>query len=240
MNTFVKGMDLSTLSEVENCGGKFYDNGKPGDAVSILKSYGMNLVRLRLWNDPYSEDGIPYGAGTNDLLRTVQMAKRLKDTGVDWMLDLHYSDFWADPGKQIIPKDWQGMEPIALAGAVYDFTFSVMNTLADSGLLPAITAVGNELSNGLLWPFGRTPNFENIVLFLNAGIQAVRDAAPGMKIMLHLDNGGSNMLYRTWTWRTSWWARFPTAWSAPSRRWRCTRKSACGWRRITTSTPAYC
>ena len=73
-----------------------------------------------------------------------------------------------------------------------------MNTRADSGLLPAITAVGNELSNGLLWPFGRTPNFENIVLFLNAGIQAVRDAAPGMKIMLHLDNGGSNMLYRTW------------------------------------------
>ena len=112
---------------------RFYDNGKPGDAVSILKSYGMNLVRLRLWNDPYSEDGIPYGAGTNDLLRTVQMAKRLKDTGVDWMLDLHYSDFWADPGKQIIPKDWQGMEPIALAGAVYDFTFSVMNTLADGG-----------------------------------------------------------------------------------------------------------
>ena len=132
MNTFIKGMDLSTLPEVERCGGKFYDNGKPGDAVSILKSYGMNLVRLRLWNDPYSEDGIPYGAGTNDLLRTVQMAKRLKDTGVDWMLDLHYSDFWADPGKQIIPKDWQGMEPIALAGAVYDFTFSVMNTLSAS------------------------------------------------------------------------------------------------------------
>ena len=118
MNTFVKGMDLSTLSEVENCGGKFYDNGLKDDAIAILKRYGMNLVRLRLWNDPYSEDGIPYGAGTNDLLRTVQMAKRLKDTGVDWMLDLHYSDFWADPGKQIIPKDWQGMEPIALAGAV--------------------------------------------------------------------------------------------------------------------------
>ena len=86
MNTFIKGMDLSTLPEVERCGGKFYDNGKPGDAVSILKSYGMNLVRLRLWNDPYSEDGVPYGAGTNDLPRTVAMAKRLKAAGVDWML----------------------------------------------------------------------------------------------------------------------------------------------------------
>ena len=198
MNTFIKGMDLSTLPDVERCGGKFYDNGKPGDAVSILKSYGMNLVRLRLWNDPYSEDGVPYGAGTNDLPRTVAMAKRLKAAGVDWMLDLHYSDFWADPGKQTIPKSWRGMEPKALAGAVYDFTFSVMTTLASSGLLPTITAVGNELSNGLLWPYGRTPNFENIVLFLNAGIQAVRDAAPGVKIMLHLDNGGNNTLYRTW------------------------------------------
>ncbi len=67
MNTFIKGMDLSTLPEVERCGGKFYDNGKPGDAVSILKSYGMNLVRLRLWNDPYSEDGVPYGAGTGSI-----------------------------------------------------------------------------------------------------------------------------------------------------------------------------
>lgn len=147
MNTFIKGMDLSTLPEVERCGGKFYDNGKPATPFPILKSYGMNLVRLRLWNDPYSEDGVPYGAGTNDLPRTVAMAKRLKAAGVDWMLDLHYSDFWADPGKRP-PKAGGEWSRRRWPGAVYDFTFSVMTTLASSGLLPTITAVGNELSNG--------------------------------------------------------------------------------------------
>ena len=106
MNDFIKGMDLSTLLEVESCGGRFYDEGRQADALEILKNYGMNLVRLRLWNDPYSEDGIPYGAGTNDLACTMQMAARLKAVGIPWMLDFHYSDFWADPGKQILPKAW--------------------------------------------------------------------------------------------------------------------------------------
>ena len=93
MDSFIKGMDLSTLPEVESCGGKFLDCGRQDDAVEILKRYGMNLVRLRLWNDPYSEDGTPYGAGTNDLPKTITMAKRLRDAGIDWMLDFHYSDF---------------------------------------------------------------------------------------------------------------------------------------------------
>ena len=198
MDSFIKGMDLSTLMEVESCGGKFYDSGKQGDAVEILKNYGMNLVRLRLWNDPYSEDGIPYGAGTNDLPRTIQMAQRLRSAGIDWMLDFHYSDFWADPGKQTIPKAWRDLQPEGLEQAIYDFTYRVLGTLTAEGLLPKIVAVGNELSKGLLWPYGRVPNFENIALFLNAGIRAVRDALPSAKIMLHLDNGGNNELYRTW------------------------------------------
>lgn len=198
MSEFIKGMDLSTLIEVENCGGRFYDNGEPGDAIGILKNYGMNLVRLRLWNDPYSEDGVPYGAGTNDLQRTIRMAKRLKEAGIDWMLDFHYSDFWADPGKQIVPKAWRGMTAGEMAQAVYEFTRSVMNTLREEGVAPGIVAVGNELTHGLLWPLGRVPDFENIVLFLNAGIRAVRETAPEAKVMLHLDNGGNNRLYRSW------------------------------------------
>lgn len=198
MGEFIKGMDLSTLMEVEQCGGKFYDRGKPGDAIAILKGYGMNLVRLRLWNDPYGEDGTPYGAGTNDLPKTIAMAERLRTAGVDWMLDFHYSDFWADPGKQTIPKAWQGMGPQALEQAVYEYTLSVLGTLRARDCLPRMVAVGNELSNGLLWPYGKTPDFEKIARFLNAGIRAVREGAPGAEIMLHLDNGGSNRLYRTW------------------------------------------
>ncbi|MDO5545122.1 MAG: glycosyl hydrolase 53 family protein [Eubacteriales bacterium] len=198
MEQLIKGMDLSTLMEVEACGGKFYDAGQQMDAVEILKNYGMNLVRLRLWNDPYSEDGVPYGAGTNDLPRTIAMAKRLRSAGIDWMLDLHYSDFWADPGKQTIPKAWKGLQPEDLARAVYDFTVSTLNRLSAEGVLPSIVAVGNELTNGLLWPHGRVPNFENITLFLNAGIRAVHNAVPGAKTMIHLDNGGNNELYRSW------------------------------------------
>lgn len=198
MTEFIKGMDLSTLPEVERCGGTFRDRGIPGDAVEILKGYGMNMVRLRLWNHPYSPQGAPYGAGTNDLPTTLAMARRLRRAGVPWLLDFHYSDFWADPGKQNIPKAWAGLDAAGLTRAVYAYTRSVLEALAREQLLPQMVAVGNELTNGLLWPYGKTPNFQNIARFLNAGIQAVRQAAPEAKIMLHLDNGGNNALYRSW------------------------------------------
>ena len=195
---FIKGMDLSTLAEVERCGGRFYDHGQEGDAVAILKGYGMNLVRLRLWNDPYSAGGEPYGAGNNDLPGTMEMARRVKRAGLPWMLDFHYSDFWADPGKQTIPKAWRGMGPAELAQAVYTYTASVLRTLVSEDLLPTVVSVGNEITRGLLWPYGKTPDFKTIASFLNAGIRAVRETAPAAKVMLHLDNGGNNALYRGW------------------------------------------
>lgn len=198
MEGFIKGMDISTLPEVEHCGGRFFDQGVCRDLIEILKDHGTNLVRLRLWNDPYDEDGTPYGAGTNDLPRTIEMAKRLKAAGIEWMLDLHYSDFWADPGKQTMPKAWKGLAEGELPQAVFDFTRSVMERLREEQVLPAMVAVGNELTNGLMWPYGKVPNFENITAFLNAGIRAVRETAPEAKVMLHLDNGGNNALYRNW------------------------------------------
>ncbi|MCD8366483.1 MAG: glycosyl hydrolase 53 family protein [Clostridiales bacterium] len=198
MDAWIKGMDLSTLLEVEECGGQFFDHGVPGDAMEILKRYGMNMVRLRLWNDPYSEAGEPYGAGTNDLPRTMTLARRAKALGLGWLLDFHYSDFWADPGKQTIPKAWRGLDEAGLADAVYTYTRDVLRTLDEAGLTPDMVAVGNELTNGLLWPYGKTPNFEVIVRFLNAAIRAVREVDGEIPVMLHLDNGGNNGLYRAW------------------------------------------
>lgn len=198
MNVWIKGADLSSLPEVEECGGRFSDKGAAGDALKILNSYGMNMVRLRLWNDPYSDDGKPYGAGTCDLARTMTMARRVRQLGMDWMLDFHYSDAWADPGKQIPPKAWQGMNEDELEQAVYNYTFSVMTILKEERLLPAIVSVGNELSSGLLWPFGQYPNFKNIARFVNAGIRAVRQVDENVSVMVHLDNGGNNALYRSW------------------------------------------
>ncbi len=198
MEEWIKGMDLSTLLEVERCGGKFYDRGIRGDAMKILKEYGMNLLRLRLWNDPFAEDGSPYGAGGNDIETTLALAKRAKGLGIPWLLDFHYSDFWADPGKQILPKAWRGMDADDLAQAVYDFTARVLKRCKDEDVLPRMAAVGNEISRGLLWPYGKAPAYENIARFVCAGIRAVRETAPETAVMLHLDNGGNNELYRAW------------------------------------------
>ena len=195
---FIIGADVSSLIEVEECGGKFYDNGVCSDAVTILGRHGVKLLRLRLWNDPYDADGNRYGAGTNDLPRTAALAKRAKENSMEWMLDFHYSDFWTDPGKQTMPKAWVGLSADELEKKVYDYTFETIKYLIGEGVPPQYVAVGNELTSGLLWPHGKTPKFDNIVRFLNAALKAVRDSLPQAKTVVHLDNGGNNELYRTW------------------------------------------
>ena len=194
----IKGADISSLLEVEKAGGRFYDRGREQSALLILKNHGVNAIRLRLWNDPYDENGNPYGAGTNDLARTIQLARRCKDLGLPWILDFHYSDFWADPGKQYPPKAWADLNAEGLARAVGYYTRDTLENLKDEGLLPAMVAVGNEISNGLLWPLGRVPNWINVSRFVSAGLRAVKAVDPSIKTMIHLDNGGWYGLYRSW------------------------------------------
>jgi arabinogalactan endo-1,4-beta-galactosidase len=198
MKDFIKGMDVSTLIEQEECGAKYYDNGVNGDMLEILKGYGVNSVRLRLWNDPYDENGNPYGAGTNDMDKTIRLARRAKALGMGFLLDLHYSDFWADPGKQNVPKAWRGYSVKELEQAVYDFTLESMQTLHREGVAPTMVQVGNELTNGLLWPTGKKPEFDNIATYINAGIRAVKAVDKDVPIMIHLDNGGLNDMYVEW------------------------------------------
>lgn len=198
---FYKGMDLSTIKEVETLGGKFYDHGEEKDVFVILKSYGTNAVRLRLWNDPYGEDGTPYGAGTNDLTTVIELTKRAKAHGMEVLLDLHYSDFWADPGKQRMPKAWRKMNADQLTEAVYTYTKDTLLALRKAGAYPDLIQVGNELSNGMLWPLGKLPEYgqyDNLARFVRAGIRGVREVDAHMPVMLHLDNGGNNALYREW------------------------------------------
>ncbi len=199
---YYKGMDISTLLEVERCGGKFYDKGEERELLSILKDYDVNALRVRLWNHPYSEEGKPYGAGTNDFEAAKKLLRRGKDLGFDILLDYHYSDFWADPGKQFVPKAWRGYSVEQLEEAVYDYTRITLNELMENDLLPEMIQVGNELSNGLLWPTGRVPEYDNIARYVKSGIRAVRDVSrisgKDIKVMVHLDNGGNNALYREW------------------------------------------
>ncbi|MDE7268014.1 MAG: glycosyl hydrolase 53 family protein [Lachnospiraceae bacterium] len=198
MLNYIKGMDISSLDEIEALGAKFYDNGKEGDLIAILKSYDVNYIRLRLWNDPKSPDGEPYGAGNTDYATTLRMAKRVKAAGLQFLLDIHYSDFWADPGKQRKPKAWEGYNAEQLEKAVYDFTKEIMTGFIKEGAAPDMVQVGNELTNGLLWPEGQVPHYDNIARFISAGIRAVKETCPSAKIMIHLDNGGNNELYRNW------------------------------------------
>jgi len=198
MHDFIKGVDISSLQELENLGAKYYDNGVEGDLFCILKDYQVNSVRLRLWMDPYSEDGRPYGAGTNDLNTTILLAKRSLEQGFGFLLNIHYSDFWTDPGKQIMPKAWKGYDNEQLITAIYDYTREVLLQLKAAKTFPTMIQIGNELTNGFLWPNAKMPNYEVITDFINSAIHAVKSVDQKLPIMLHLDNGGNNKLYRDW------------------------------------------
>lgn len=198
MLPYIKGVDISTLAEVERLGGVYYEDGKQEELLAILKRNGVNYVRLRLWNDPYSETGEPYGAGTNDLETTIALARRALEAGMGVLLDFHYSDFWADPGKQRKPKAWRDYSVEQLEEAVETYTREVLETMKSENVFPTMVQVGNELSNGLLWPEGRVPQYDNIARFISAGIRGVRAVDKTLPIMLHLDNGGKNELYREW------------------------------------------
>jgi len=195
---YVKGMDLSTLIELEKLGAKYYDQGEETDILEIMKRYDVDTIRIRLWNNPYSDKGEPYGAGGNDFNTTLAIAKRVTDAGFGVLLNFHYSDFWTDPGKQIKPKAWKNYSVQELEKAVYEYTVDVVKEFDKNQINLTMVQVGNELSNGLLWPEGQVPNYDNIACFVNAGIRGVREIYKEIPIMIHLDNGGNNELYRRW------------------------------------------
>ena len=205
MSKFIKGMDLSTLLEMERCGAKYYDKGEEMDILDIMKRYDVDTIRLRIWNDPKSETGEPYGAGNNDLDETLAIAKRVTDAGLGVLLNFHYSDFWADPGKQYKPKAWASYGVEELEKAVYEYTKASLQKALDAGINVTMIQVGNELSNGLLWPEGQLwspegpiDNYDNVAKFVSAGIRACREVKADIPLMIHLDNGGNNELYRRW------------------------------------------
>ena len=151
---FIKGMDISMVKELEHYGASYRLNGKKEDLFAILKTCGANNVRIRIWPDPYDENGNSYGGGGNDLETTIEIAERTVQSGMDFMLDFHYSDFWADPAKQVKPKAWKELSGEALETAVYLHTVDTLKALKNHKLVPTMVQVGNEITKGLLWPDG--------------------------------------------------------------------------------------
>ncbi len=202
---FIRGMDISMLPEIEKLGGKYYEDGAEKDLVQILKDNGVNSIRARLWVDPTSATGDVFGGGNNTLERSIELGKRAQENGMSFLLDIHYSDFWADPKKQKKPKEWDELTFENLTQKVYDYTADVMKAHQAAGVVPDMVQVGNELNGGMLWPDGKSwgqdgKEFDRLSLLLNAGIQAVHDndSDKDIQIMLHLAEAGDNGLFRWW------------------------------------------
>lgn len=204
---FYKGVDISSLTSIEKNNGLFYHEGKADDLMHILKFYNTNSVRLRLWVDPFDENGLSYQGGDCSLENIINLAKRAKENDLEILLDLHYSDFWADPGKQFIPKDWKNLSHDELTKQVYHYTYEVIQRFINENIEISLIQIGNEITNGMLWPKGyltynqvtkTKAGFKELITLLNAGIKAVRELSKNTKIILHLDRGGDNIMYRQW------------------------------------------
>ena len=197
-DTFIKGVDISTLQAIEAKGIKYYDqvNGQrqEKELLAILKEHGVNYVRLRVWNNPVHSEGF------NDADHLITMAQRVKAAGMKLLVDFHYSDFWADPGQQVKPDAWKNLTFPELKQAVYDYTAEVMNGLKAVNAYPDMVQIGNEINNGMMLPDGSTSQFAKLAELLKEGVRAVRETTPDgqtTKIMIHLAEGGDNHKFRS-------------------------------------------
>lgn len=184
--TVAKGADVGWLHQMEATGYKFYNtNGEEDDCFNILKDYGINSIRLRAWVNPSNDPT----CGHCSTAEVVEMALRAKEMGFRLMIDLHYSDSWADPEKQKKPIAWENHSFDELVSDVYDYTLAVMNELKAKDITPEWIQVGNEIPNGMLWPEGSTENFEQLSKLLNSGYDAVKSVFKETKVIIHLDQG---------------------------------------------------
>ena len=200
---FIRGVDVSTLAMLEELGAHYYANGVEKNALKILNDNGANYVRLKLWVNPYDEQGNPYGGGNNDFNTTLALAKRAKQLGMKVLIDFHLSDFWADPANQIKPKAWSNLSYSELKTTLYNYMKDTLNDFASEGIIPDMVQVGNEISTGILHDDGKVgdgnDDFSNLAELLKYAIAGVRDSsASSTKIVLHLDQGGQNSLYTWW------------------------------------------
>ncbi len=181
------GADLSFLKQAEDRGTVFKEGNLPKPGLEIFKEHGYNWIRLRLFHTPTQ---LP-----NNLEYTIATAQAAKKLGFRFLLDYHYSDTWADPGKQFIPKAWEGMPHDRMVQALFEYTRDTTAAFRDAGVLPDMVQIGNEISNGMLWPDAKLPqNWDNLADFIRAGIaglEAGKGNHPRPRIMIHIDKGGN-------------------------------------------------
>ena len=187
---FMRGADISSQTQQEASGVKYNEYGVQKDVLTIFKNHDLNWIRIRIFNNPNG-----YGVYQNlDYVTT--LGARVKAAGFKFLLDFHYSDTWADPGNQTTPVAWAGYNHAQLVTAVHDYTRDVISHLRDNNAMPDMVQIGNEITNGMLWPDGEiygSGSWANFVDLINAGISGVNDgrgSEPMPKIMIHIDRGG--------------------------------------------------
>ncbi len=195
--SFLSGGDVSEIPQVEAAGGHFSYGGQVEDPFAIMRKAGWNFVRFRIWNDPKG--------GLCDKEYTLRLAKRAYAQGLKISLDFHYSDWWADPGKQYAPAKWKDLPVEKLADATYEYTKDMVASMVSQGTPPYMVQVGNEITSGVMWPQGKLNGddpgpWSRVATLLKAGIKGVHDGAGRHRVltMIHLDRGGDNKGARWW------------------------------------------
>ncbi len=182
---FILGMDASAVISLENGGVKYYDfDGNEQDVYLTLAESGVNYIRVRVWNDPYDSEGHGYGGGNCDIDTAVEIGKRATAYGMKLLVDFHYSDFWADPGKQMCPKAWKGMDIEEKTAALYEYTKESLTKLKKAGVDVGMVQLGNE-TNGAM---AGEKIWMNIYYLMDAGSRAVREVLPDALVAVHFAN----------------------------------------------------
>lgn len=194
----IRGIDISSYTALKKAGVKYYDNeGKEASLLKVLSDNGVNYIRIRIWNDPYNEKGETYGGGSNDVKAGLEIAKEAAKYNIKVLLGFHYSDFWADPAVQLLPKAWEKdrNNQEKMCSNVYEFTKETLEQFKNAGADIGMVQVGNEISQGMMGIMHRTKanvwqEEEKSVLidsYLNAGARAVRECVPDALVAIHLD-----------------------------------------------------
>lgn len=190
----VYGGDFSIIKKMEDFGAVYKVNGIAKNGLQIFKENGYTWARFRIFHTP---DGV--GPVCNDLNYTIESVKKAKSLGYKILLNFHYSDTWADPGKQFTPAVWQNLSFQVLTDSVRIYTTKVLDAMQNVGVMPEMVQIGNEINNGMLWPQGKLwsetggANWQGLTTLIKAGIQGVKQAknSAGIKIMIHAATGGN-------------------------------------------------
>lgn len=192
---FIMGMDASSVIAEEDSGVKYYDwDGNEADVFQVLAESGINMIRVRVWNDPYDDEGHGFGGGNCDISKALLIGQRATRYGMKLLVDFHYSDFWADPAKQMVPRAWKGMETEDKAVAAYEFTRDCLQLLKDGGVDVGMVQMGNE-TNGKLCG---EKNWVRIQAIMQAGAKATREVYPDALVALHFANPEKADSYATY------------------------------------------